>query len=46
MVFPTGAVVIDDKILLYYGGADKVCCLASANLNELLEYIMKDTISD
>jgi len=46
VVFPTGAVVIDDKILLYYGGADKVCCLASANLNELLEYIMKDTISD
>ena len=46
VVFPTGAVVIDKKILLYYGGADKVCCLASANLNELLEYIMKDTISD
>ena len=46
VVFPTGAVVIDGKILLYYGGADKVCCLASANLNELIEYIMKDTISD
>ena len=46
VVFPTGAVVIDRKILLYYGGADKVCCIASANLNELIEYIMKDTISD
>ncbi|MGZ8890913.1 MAG: glycoside hydrolase family 130 protein, partial [Nitrososphaeraceae archaeon] len=46
VVFPTGAVVIDKKILLYYGGADKVCCIASANLNELIEYIMKDTISD
>jgi predicted GH43/DUF377 family glycosyl hydrolase len=46
VVFPTGAVVIDGKILLYYGGADKVCCLASANLNELIEYIIKDTNSD
>jgi beta-1,2-mannobiose phosphorylase / 1,2-beta-oligomannan phosphorylase len=46
VVFPTGAVVIDKKILLYYGGADKVCCIASANLDELIEYITKDTISD
>jgi predicted GH43/DUF377 family glycosyl hydrolase len=46
VVFSTGAVVIDKKILLYYGGADKVCCIASANLDELIEYITKDTISD
>ena len=46
MVFPTGAVVIDKKILLYYEGADKVCCIATANLNELIEFIMKDTISN
>jgi len=46
VVFPTGAVVIDKKILLYYGGADKVCCIASANLDELIEFITKDTISD
>ena len=46
VVFPTGAVVIDKKILLYYGGADKVCCIASANLDELIEYITKDTISE
>ncbi len=46
VVFPTGAVVIDKKLLLYYGAADKVCCMASANLDELIEYIMKDTTSD
>ncbi len=46
VVFPTGAVVIDKKLLLYYGGADKVCCIASANLDELIEYIIKDTMSD
>ena len=43
VVFPTGIAVIDKKLLLYYGGADKVCCLASSNIDELVEYIMKDT---
>ena len=46
VVFPTGAVVIDKQLLLYYGAADKVCCIASANLDELIEYITKDTISE
>lgn len=46
VVFPTGIAVIDKKLLLYYGGADKVCCVASASIDELIEYIMKDTIGD
>ena len=46
VVFPTGIAVIDKKLLLYYGGADKVCCVASANIDELIEYIMKDTIGN
>jgi beta-1,2-mannobiose phosphorylase / 1,2-beta-oligomannan phosphorylase len=46
VVFPTGIVVMDRKLLLYYGGADKVCCVASANIDELIEFIMKDTIVD
>jgi predicted GH43/DUF377 family glycosyl hydrolase len=32
--------------LLYYGAADKVCCIASASIDELIEYIMKDRIGD
>ena len=42
VVFPTGIAVMDKKLLLYYGGADKVCCVASANIDELIEFIMKD----
>jgi predicted GH43/DUF377 family glycosyl hydrolase len=40
VVFPTGACVIDDKLHVYYGGADKVCCLAVVELNALLQYIL------
>src|SRR5919107_1524048 len=39
VVFPTGACVIDGKLFVYYGGADKVCCLATADLNELVDSI-------
>ena len=41
VVFPTGACVIDGKLFLYYGAADKVCCLAIADLNDLLDYILQ-----
>jgi beta-1,2-mannobiose phosphorylase / 1,2-beta-oligomannan phosphorylase len=40
VVFPTGASVIDGKLFVYYGGADKVCCLATADLNELVDSIL------
>ena len=40
VVFPTGACVIDGKLFVYYGGADKVCCLATADLNELVDSIL------
>src|SRR5919108_1680636 len=42
VVFPTGACVVDnDKLFVYYGGPDKVCCLATADLNYLLDQILK-----
>ena len=42
VVFPTGACVVDnDKLFVYYGGGDKVCCLATADLNYLLDHILK-----
>jgi len=37
VVFPCGAVVIKDKVFLYYGGADKVVCVATMNVNDLLK---------
>lgn len=41
VVFPCGNVVIGDEIFVYYGGADTVCCVATAKLRDLVEYVMK-----
>ena len=37
IVYACGAVIIDDRLLIYYGGADTVTCVASTNLNQFLE---------
>ncbi len=37
VVFPDGAVIRDGKLLVYYGGADRVCCVASAPVDEFLD---------
>lgn len=45
VVFPCGA-VIDEKtneLLVYYGAADSVVALATANLNDILAYLKKCT---
>ncbi len=39
VVFPTGAVVRDEKLYIYYGAADKLIAAKSINLNELLTEI-------
>jgi len=36
VVYPCGAVIKDDKLLVYYGGADTVVCAAEANLDTFL----------
>ena len=42
VVFPTGACIVDnDKLFVYYGAADKVCCLSTTDLNYLLDHIPK-----
>ena len=41
VVFPSGACVIDGKLFLYYGAADKVCCLATANIDSLVKYVLE-----
>jgi len=43
VVFPTGACIIDERLHVYYGGADRVCCLAVVELNALLEYILSES---
>ncbi len=37
VVFPEGAVVIKDELKLFYGGADKVCCVGSVPMKLLME---------
>ncbi|MFQ5796562.1 MAG: glycosidase [Candidatus Bipolaricaulia bacterium] len=39
VVFPEGALVKDGELYVYYGGADKTCCLATAKLVDLLDYL-------
>jgi predicted GH43/DUF377 family glycosyl hydrolase len=36
VVFSCGQVILDNQLLLYYGGADSVVCVASYELSELL----------
>ncbi|HEY7572435.1 MAG TPA: hypothetical protein VH796_13800 [Nitrososphaeraceae archaeon] len=43
VVFPTGACVIDRMLFVYYGAGDKVCCLATADLESLIHHIKKDS---
>ena len=40
VVFPEGAVVRDGTLYVYYGGADRCCCLATAALDDLLGYLL------
>ncbi len=40
-VFPTGTVVKDGILYIYYGCADKHIGLATVNFDELLEYVME-----
>ncbi|HEY4711868.1 MAG TPA: DUF5679 domain-containing protein [Dehalococcoidia bacterium] len=40
VVYPCGAVVIGKRLLVYYGGADRVACVASIKLDELLGYLI------
>ncbi len=39
VVFPCGAVIVKGTLFVYYGGADKVVCVATADMDELLTHI-------
>ncbi|MCX8202696.1 MAG: hypothetical protein N3H32_00020 [Nitrososphaeria archaeon] len=39
VVFPCGAVLRDDTVYLYYGGADKHVCVATAHLDDVLSVL-------
>jgi predicted GH43/DUF377 family glycosyl hydrolase len=37
VIFPCGAVILNDEIFLYYGGADKVVAVAKMGLKDILK---------
>jgi len=45
VVFPTGAILKEDTLFIYYGAADTTTCIAHVNLNDLLETIRPETSS-
>ena len=42
VVYPCGAVIIEDRLFVYYGGADTVVCVATAKLESFLERLAED----
>jgi predicted GH43/DUF377 family glycosyl hydrolase len=42
IVYACGAILKDDDIILYYGGADTVVCAASCNLKKFIQQIKDD----
>jgi predicted GH43/DUF377 family glycosyl hydrolase len=42
VVFPDGAVLHDGELLVYYGAADRVCCVASTPFEVFLEELTKE----
>ena len=40
IVFPSGAVIDGEKILIYYGAADTVCCLATIMVEDLIKELI------
>ena len=42
VVFPEGAELIGDELLVFYGAADKVCCAARARLDKLISHLLHD----
>jgi len=41
VVFSEEAVVVGDQLLMFYGAADKVCCVASAPLDEFVTSLLE-----
>ncbi|MDP3772188.1 MAG: hypothetical protein Q8Q94_02345 [bacterium] len=46
IIYSCGAVVIDDQLFVYYGGADTVACVATADLGEFLKTLMSKKQSE
>jgi len=45
VVYSCGAVIKDGELFVYYGGADKVSCVATTNLDKFLKELMRSGAS-
>ena len=45
VIYSCGAVIKDNELFVYYGGADKVSCVATANLEKFLQELMNSKVS-
>lgn len=43
VVFPTGNVLLDGTLYVYYGASDQWCCVATANIEELVAFIKENS---
>ncbi|NME68752.1 glycoside hydrolase family 130 protein [Flammeovirga aprica] len=43
VVFPTGNVLVDDTLYIYYGGSDQYCGVATCDIHELVAFIKDNT---
>lgn len=43
VVFPTGNVIVNGTLYVYYGASDQYCCVATANVDELIRFIKSNT---
>lgn len=46
VVFPTGNVIVNNTLYVYYGASDQWCCVATADVDELVDFIIRDTKSN
>ena len=46
VIFPTGALIEKDLLVIYYGAADTTTCIAYVNLEDLLSSMYHETVPD
>jgi beta-1,2-mannobiose phosphorylase / 1,2-beta-oligomannan phosphorylase len=44
VIFPSGALIINDRLGIYYGASDTTCCLATCGLQELITEMKTNNI--
>ncbi len=45
VIYPCGAVIVNETLFVYYGGADSYVCVATANLEEFLKELQHSQIA-